>query len=133
METVLLVHGHNRWLVAAVWGVLFVSLLWARRGWSQGAFRLSRLALAILLVLFAVQFLLGLVLFVWKWQHSGQIPPYRWEHVVVMVAALGLTHLPLRWRKLSPQQWWRRTFWLALAVGALVFVGVSRLPKGWLG
>lgn len=133
METVLLLHSHNRWLVAAIWGLLVALLFWVRWNWAQRALRLSRAVLLVLLGLFAVQLLLGLMLFVWKWQLSGHIPHYRWEHIVLMLGALGLAHLPLRWRRLPLQQWWRRTLWTVLAVGALVFLGVARLPNGWLG
>ncbi len=133
MDTLLLIHGHNRWLVAIVWSALLVALGWARLGWSESAFRVCWGLLLILLGLLAVQLLIGGVLFVWKWQHSGSIPHYRWEHVVLMLGALSVLHLPLRWRRLPLPARWRRTLWSVLLAGGLLFLGVARLPKGWLG
>jgi hypothetical protein len=95
--------------------------------------RWARLTLLGLLALFALQLLLGIALFVWHWEGLAQVPHYRWEHVVTMLAALLLLHLPLRWKRLEEALWWRRTLWVVLAVGVLVFLGVARLPKGWLG
>jgi hypothetical protein len=131
MEFIVLLHGHNRWLVALVWAVLAVQLVvGAVRSMPR---RWARLTLLGLLALFALQLLLGIALFVWRWEGLAQVPHYRWEHVVTMLAALLLLHLPLRWKRLEEPLWWRRTLWVVLAVGVLVFLGVARLPKGWLG
>jgi len=131
MEFVVLLHGHNRWLVAMVWAVLVAQLV---VGWAQNIpRRWARLTLLGLLALFALQLLLGIAIFVWRWEGFGAVPHYRWEHIVTMLAALFLLHLPLRWKQLAEALWWRRTLWVVLATGVLVFLGVARLPKGWLG
>lgn len=132
MEFLLTLHGHNRWLVVAAWGLSLVLLMLSPRK-SIAPWRPATLAFGALLGIVALQFVLGVVLFVWKWQAGGSIPHYRWEHVVLMVLALGALHMPLRWRRLPAPQWQRRTAWILLLAGALIFLGVARLPKGWLG
>lgn len=133
MDFLLTLHGHMRWLIVATWVVGAVLLLGGVRVHSEQLRRCAFLASGFLFGLLAFQFVLGLVLFVWKWQTTGTIPHYRWEHVTVMLTVLLGAHLPLRWRHRPAAQWWRRTLWLYLALGLLLYLGVSRLPKGWLG
>jgi len=123
-------HGHNRWLLAAAWAFclgLFLLLQWRPQLGLRGA----RLSFTVFLILYALQALLGIVLFIGTWAES--IPLYRWEHSLLMLLNLALLHLPIRWRRLEAPQWSRRMLWLLLLVGVLGFLGVSRLPKGWLG
>ncbi len=134
MEFLLTVHGHNRWLAAAAWAVgiilLLLGNLWAD---AERVRRSVSWVSGFLFGLLSLQLLLGIGLFVWKWQTTGTIPHYRWEHALIMLLALLGAHLPLRWRHRPTGQWWRRMILLYTLLGLLLYVGVSRLPKGWFG
>jgi hypothetical protein len=123
-------HGHNRWLLVAAWAFC-LGLLLLLRWRPQLGLRGARLSFTVFLILYALQALLGIVLFIGTWAEG--IPLYRWEHSLLMLLNLALLHLPIRWRRLEAPQWSRRMLWLLLLVGVLGFLGVSRLPKGWLG
>ncbi len=134
MDFLLNLHGHNRWLIAGVWLVGTAILLAGQRYAQSTRLRqLAMLAAGTLFGLMTLQLLLGGILFFWKWQSTGTIPRYRWEHVLTMLLVLLGLHFPLRWRHIPLPSWWRRMLWLYLVAGLFLYLGVSRLPKGWLG
>ncbi|MCS6965798.1 MAG: hypothetical protein NZ473_03420 [Candidatus Kapabacteria bacterium] len=134
MDFLLTLHGHNRWLVAAAWAAALAVILSSSRTTAASPPRVAMIALSVLLGLFTLQFLLGAIVFIQKWSGWADVPHHRWEHVAMMVLALVLLHLPLRWQKrLAAARWRRRTAFILVAVGLLGFLGVARLPEGWLG
>ncbi|MCS7177002.1 MAG: hypothetical protein NZ960_05195 [Candidatus Kapabacteria bacterium] len=135
MDFLVTLHGHNRWLVVVAWIVALVAVLASSLQKSNPSVPRTAVApLLVLLGLFALQFLLGSVIFIQKWTGWANVPHYRWEHTALMIGSLVLLHLPLRWRRRLPaSQWHLRTTLLLLIVGILGFLGVARLPEGWLG
>jgi hypothetical protein len=80
-----------------------------------------------------IQFVLGLMFFIWNGLAANYFPRERWEHLVIMTLAVIVAHLPSMWKKAEPQKRLRNT--LAAVVGSLVLVviGVSMLqPNRWL-
>jgi hypothetical protein len=79
------------------------------------------------------QLLLGLMFFLWNGLAGAGFPRQRWEHLVIMLAAVIVAHLPAMWKKAESQKRLRNT--LLAVVGSLVLVvlGVSMLqPNRWL-
>ncbi len=79
------------------------------------------------------QLLLGLMFFLWNGLAGAGFPRQRWEHLVIMLAAVIVAHLPAMWKKAEAQKRLRNT--LAAVIGSLVLValGVSMLqPNRWL-
>jgi len=130
MNIILITHSAIRWLIVAVAVIAAVrfSLGWLR-GMEFGA--MDRGFLAGLSGLMDLQVLVGFIYFVWNGVGSGGFPPYRFEHLLLMLVAALVAHLPARWKNIDGRTRFRRTFLAVLGVLALVFVGVSRLPGGW--
>ncbi len=126
----LLVHSVVRWLVV-LFGVVVIARL--ALGWAQrqpfGALdaRLTRWFTA----LFDVQILVGVLFLVWSGLATSNWARYRLEHAFLMLIALGVVHLPMRWQSLDSPARHRNTL-LAFTVSlALVGLGVMLLPGGW--
>jgi hypothetical protein len=74
-----------------------------------------------------LQVTLGLVYFVWSGLAGDGFPGYRWLHMVTMIVAAALGHVPARLKSLGDKQ--RFSYSLAAIFGALllVYLGVSVL------
>ena len=78
-----------------------------------------------------IQAALGLILLLWNGLVDGAgFPRYRLEHMVVMIVAVGVSHMSARWKNAADTEKFRNTFLLILGVLVLVFIGISRLPNG---
>jgi hypothetical protein len=78
------------------------------------------------------QLLFGLMFFIWNGLAGAGFPRQRWEHLVIMLVAVIVAHLPSMWKKAETQKRLRNT--LAAVVGSLLLVvlGVSLLqPNRW--
>ncbi len=122
-------HSGIRWLVVVV---TLIALVWMaigllqKRAYGQGA---KRIMLAFSGVI-TIQWLLGLVVFLVL--NSFSIG-YRWEHAVIMTLATGLAHMHQRWKNAADSVRYRNSLLIILIVLMLVFIGVTRLPQGWMG
>jgi len=78
-----------------------------------------------------VQATLGLLLLLWSGLVDGAgFPRYRLEHMGVMIVAVGLSHMSVRFKSAVDNIRFRNTFFLILGVLVLVFFGISLLPNG---
>lgn len=83
-----------------------------------------------------LQLTLGLLFFIW----NGMLIPggfglrHRWEHLVIMLAAVVVAHLPAMWKKKDDATRYRNGLIAVVVSLLLVVVGVSLLPGNrWLG
>lgn len=79
------------------------------------------------------QLLLGLLFFVWNGLAGAGFPRQRWEHLVIMLVAVVVAHLPAMWKKAETQVRLRNTLLAVIGSLLLVVLGVSMLqPNRWL-
>jgi hypothetical protein len=123
-----LFHAHSglRWLVVLA---TIIALAWMllgllqKRAYDSTARRIM-LAFAGLVTL---QWLVGLILFLVM---GGFDVGYRWEHAVIMTAAVAVSHMHNRWKNAPDALRYRNSLLIVIAALALVFIGVARLPGG---
>lgn len=130
MTIVLALHSVLRWVIVAVAVVAIVKFFigW-RRGGEFG--KMERGLTAGFSGLMDLQVLLGFIYFFWNGFAGGGFPSYRIEHLVTMLVAAVIAHLPARWKSLDNPTRFRRALYVVLGALAIVFVGVGRLPGGW--
>lgn len=83
-----------------------------------------------------LQFTFGLVYFLINGMmiEDGFALRHRWEHLVIMLAAVVVAHLPAAWKKKDDATRYRNGLMAVAAALVLVIVGVSMLPGNrWLG
>jgi hypothetical protein len=132
MFFLLTLHSIVRWVVilAAVAAIVKLVIGLAQKGDYD---KTTRGLVSAFSGLMDTQVLLGLLFFVWNGMAGAGFPRQRWEHLVIMLVAVVVAHLPAMWKKAEPQIRLRNT--LAAVVGSLVLViiGVSVLqPNRWL-
>jgi uncharacterized membrane protein len=121
-------HSGLRWLVVLGAVVAFVVLLVGmlqQRPYTKATHR----AMVVFSSLVGLQWALGLILIFTLGTYTG----YQWEHAATMTVALIAAHVYTRF-KTRPDMV-RYQVGLATIVGTalIVFIGVARLPQGWLG
>ncbi len=134
MIIVLTLHSIVRWLAIAMAMVVFIRLLAGlaqRRPYDPSL----RSLMAAFAALMDVQLLLGALFFVW----SGLLSPsafslrYRWEHLVMMLIAVMIAHVPAFQRNPPDGRKYAVSLTAVLLTLALIIVGVSLLPGNrWL-
>lgn len=128
MGFVLVLHSIVRWLivVAGVLGLGKFLMGWLR---NSGFTKMDRGLSAGFSGLMDLQVLLGFLLFFWSGLAGGGFAMYRIEHMVTMLVAAVVAHLPSFMKKAQNQFAVR----ILAIVGALVlvFLGVALLPGGW--
>jgi uncharacterized membrane protein YfhO len=130
MSVIFTLHSILRWIiiVVAALTVFKFAISWAGNQSFKG---MDRGLAAGFSGLLDAQVLLGIVYFIWSGFGGAGFPAYRWEHMVIMIAAAALGHVPSRLKALGDKQ---RFFYSVVAIlGALVlvYVGVMLLPGGW--
>lgn len=130
MNTVYALHSTLRWVIVAAAVVAAVKFFigW-RRGGEFG--KMDRGLTAGFSGLMDLQVLLGFIYFFWSGFSGTGFPSYRVEHLVTMLIAAAVAHLPARWKSLDDRTRFRRALYVVLGVLAIVFVGVGRLSGGW--
>lgn len=130
MEFLLTIHSVLRWIiiVVAVLAVVKFAIGWATNASFKG---MDRGLAAGFSGLLDMQVLLGLIFFLWSGFNGAGFPGYRWEHMVTMIIAAALGHVPSRLKALGDKQRFFYSVVAILGALALVYVGVMRLPGGW--
>jgi hypothetical protein len=130
MDFLLTLHSILRWVivVVAVLAVVKFALGWAMNASFKGMDRGLASGFSGLL---DTQVLLGLIFFLWSGFGGAGFPGYRWEHMVTMLIAAALGHVPSRLKALGDKQRFFYSVAAILGALALVYVGVMLLPGGW--
>jgi len=130
MDILITVHSILRWfiIIIAALAIFKYSVSWAVNRPFKGMDRGLASALSGLM---DAQVLLGFVYFLWSGFAGAGFPGYRWLHMLIMVAAAVLMHVPGRLKALGDMQ--RFTYSIVTILGALVlvYIGVMFLPGGW--
>jgi len=128
MGFVLMFHSIVRWLIVLVGAFAMGKFLmgWLRK--SEFA-KMDRGLSAGFSGLMDFQVLLGFIFFFWSGLTGAGFAMYRIEHMVTMLVAAVVAHLPSFMKK-SENQFAVR-FFAILGAFILVFIGVALLPGGW--
>lgn len=128
MDILLKSHAHFRWIVvlAAIVALLGFLVTWLQRKDS----RLDRTLMAIFLGCLDLQWLMGLILFIYKATTTG-LTRLHWEHAVTLTLALALGHFSAKWKTAPTPIRARNYLFILLGVIVLIVVGVGRYPNGW--
>ncbi len=131
MNTLLTLHSIVRWLVIFVAVVTLgkFALGMVRRA---GPDKMDRGLMSGFSGLIDLQALLGITLVLWVGFTSGNLPSFI-PHVIMMLAAVVLAHVPARWRKSNDPLALRNNLLSIVGVLALILIGVRMLPQGWFG
>jgi hypothetical protein len=127
---VLMIHSLVRWLIVAVAVIAIVRFAvgWLRR---DGYDRLERGLSSGYAGLMDLQVLLGLIYLLATGFSGAGFPMHRIEHLVTMLVAAVVAHLPARWKS-APGPVRHRNALLAILVSLLLDIaGVAVLPGGW--
>lgn len=130
MDFLLTLHSILRWIILllAALTVFKFALGWAMNSPFKG---MDRGLAAAFSGLMDTQVLLGLIIFLWSGFSGAGFPGYRWLHLIVMLAAAGLGHVPSRLKAMGDKQRFLYSLIAVLGVLVLVYFGVSLLPGGW--
>jgi len=129
MSFVLMLHSILRWVIVLVGVIALVKFLigWARK--SEFA-KMDRGLQAGFSGLVDLQVTLGFIYLLWNGLAGGAgFPMFRIEHMVTMLIAAAVAHLPSFIKKAEN----KFAIGLYAIIGSLIviFIGVSRLPGGW--
>ncbi|MDQ4078224.1 MAG: hypothetical protein M3220_18505 [Chloroflexota bacterium] len=123
MEIVLTIHSLIRWLILFV---AIIALVKFGAGWlrTDPFTPTDRGLMSTFTGMIDLQLLLGLILlFV-----GGEFTRYQLEHTVTMLVAVGVAHLPLRWRDAPDPTRFRNNLVVIIVVLLLIVAGISVLP-----
>ncbi|RME91229.1 MAG: hypothetical protein D6770_00845 [Anaerolineae bacterium] len=130
MNTVLTIHSLVRWLLIAIAVIALARFLTAWRNKAEFK-RLDGVLSSAFSGLLDAQAVLGLVYLVGDGLSGSGFPLYRFLHMVVMLLAVLVGHLPSRQKEAEDAARHRGAF--LSTIGALLFIiiGVTLLPGGW--
>ena len=130
MEFLLTIHSILRWIIIliAALAVVKFALGWAMNSSFKG---MDRGLAAGYSGLLDTQVLLGLIFFVWNGFAEEGFPAFRWFHMIVMILAAALGHVPSRLKALGDKQRFLYSLVAILGTLVLIYFGVRLLPEGW--
>lgn len=126
MDILLTLHSILRWFIIflAALTVFKFAVSWAGNQSFKG---IDRGLAAGLSGLMDTQVLLGLVFFLWSGFSGEGFPGYRWLHMLIMIVAAALGHVPSRLKTLGDKQRFSYSIVSILGAVVLVFVGIAVL------
>lgn len=128
MDILLKSHQHFRWIVvlAAVVAVIVFLVTWLQKKDSK----LDRILMAIFTGCLDLQWLMGLILFIYTATTSG-LSRHHWEHGFTLTLALVLAHIGAKWKNAPTAIRARNYLFITLGVIVLIILGVAVYPTGW--
>ena len=128
MGFVLMFHSIVRWLIVVLGAFVLGKFIVGWLGKSKFT-KMDKGLSSGFSGLMDLQVLLGFIYFFWNGLTGAGFPMFRIEHMVTMLVAAVVAHLPSFMKKAEN----KFAIGLYAVVGALVlvFIGVARLPGGW--
>lgn len=128
MELILTIHSVLRWFIVALAAltVFKFAVNWAARSSFRG---MERGLVSALSGMMDLQVLLGLVYFFWDGLGGGGFPGGRILHMVIMILAAALIHVPARLKALGDRQRFGYSIVCILGALALIFAGIFVLGR----
>ena len=130
MDFVLTLHSIVRWIIVivALAAIVRFALVWA--GKARGS-NMDRGLMSGFSGLLDLQVLLGLIYLVWNGLSGAGFPLFRLEHALIMIVAVVITHLSMRWKNAEAPIRARNNLFAIVASSALIFIGVA-IVGGWV-
>jgi hypothetical protein len=130
MDVLLTIHSALRWaiILAAALAIIKFTIGWAGDSGFKGVDRGLAAGFSGLMDL---QVMIGLIYFVWNGIEVTGFPPYRILHMIVMIIAAALAHLPGRFQNLTDKLRFQYSVFAILGSLVLIAIGISLLPHGW--
>ncbi len=130
--TLVLLQAHSglRWFIVVA---AIAALILFGNGWLTKKYypKPARILSAMYSGLLDAQVLLGAIFIIYMGVKGGGFPRYRIEHMIMMIVAAVVAHLPRKWRDAAADVYHRNTFLTIVASLLLIYVGVALLPGGW--
>jgi hypothetical protein len=128
MELLLAIHSAVRWaiVVIAVIAIIKFALGLGLNSTFKGMDRGLASAFSGLMDL---QVLIGLIYFVWNGIAVEGFPMFRILHMIIMIIAAAVGHLPSRFKSLPDKPRFQYSLFAVIGSLALVLVGISILPQ----
>lgn len=128
MDILLKSHAHFRWIVVlvAIIALIVFLLTWLQQKES----RLDRMLMAIFMGCLDLQWLMGLILFIYLATTTG-LSRRHYEHGFTLTLALVLGHLSAKWKNSPAPIRARNYLFITLGVILLIIAGVAVYPTGW--
>ena len=137
MDFLIILHGHNRWLML-IFALMAILSIIANMRDAKEYKKITKLSGSIYAYALALQFLIGLALFFPKgnalnWDMSAL--RIQLEHATTMILAVAIAHSPAAWKKLETSKRLRNTLIAYLVSLFLIFLGVIRIGGAalWFG
>ncbi len=128
MDILLKSHQHFRWIVVLV---AIVAVLGFLITWLQGKdSKRDRILMAIFTGCLDLQWLMGLVLFIYH-ATTSSLTRHHWEHGFTLTLALVLGHFSAKWKRAPAPLRARNYLFITLGVILLIVAGVAVYPTGW--
>lgn len=121
-------HSGLRWLVVLATVVAIIAILIGLLQ-NRPYETFARRPMLIFSSLVGLQWLLGVILLL----VYGTYTQYQLEHAATLTIALIVAHLYLPFRRQADQRRYVASLVVILVTLLLVYVGVARLPQGWMG
>jgi hypothetical protein len=129
VDTLFRIHSDLRWLVVLI-GLLALIRLAVGYFGHHGYDRASRVLMSLFTISLELQATIGLIYLIWDGAKNDFWPRYRFEHLVIMVVAVVIAHLPKRWQSAPDSLRYRNDLAVVLCTLILIFVGVMVLIGG---
>ena len=129
MDILVTIHSALRWaiIVIAALAVIKFTIGWAGDSVFKG---MDRGLAAGFSGLMDLQVMIGLIYFVWNGIEVTGFPLYRILHMIVMLIAAALAHVPARFKNLTDKLRFQYSAFTIIGSLALIFVGIALLPGG---
>ena len=124
MDILLTLHSILPWFIIglAALTVFKFAVSWAGNASFKG---MDRGLASSLSGIMDAQVLLGLIYFLWSGFSGDGFPAARWIHLLIMIVAAALMHVPARLKALGDKQRFSYSIMSILGALALVFVGIA--------
>lgn len=128
MDILLMIHSMVRWtiiLIAVIAVIKFIMALVTNalfkgmdRGLSSGYSGLMDLQVTV-----------GLIYFIWNGIMVEGFPAYRILHIIVMIIAAALGHIPSRFKSMPDKPRFQYSLFAIIGSLVLIGIGISLLPR----
>ncbi len=132
MDILLTIHSAMRWAIIAIAALAIIKFTigWAGDSAFQG---MDRGLAAAFSGLMDLQVAIGLTYFLWNGIEAAGFPLHRILHLLVMIIAAALAHLPRRFKNLTDKLRFQYSVFVILGSLVLIFIGIAILPGGLSG
>lgn len=131
MDLLTTIHSHDRWIIFLLGAAAFIVSLAAFLG-KRALSKAALLTIRIYALMMTLQFVIGLVQLIGRWDDAGVMLRHRLEHAFCMLLALAVLHMRGKWSKGPDVVTARNMMLVVLTSIILVVLGITvvSMPKG---